>query len=546
MAGSEPERSRLRRFLLLAFALSGASALIFEVVWTRTLSTVMGSSTYALSTMLAAFMAGLSLGGGLGAWLSHRVSDPVRAFARCELGIGLAGFVVAPLMRSLTPLYVAAYYTFHESFAAFYAVQFLMAFLLMGIPTTLMGMTFPLAVRLFTEWKGEAGSQAGRLYAVNTFGGILGSMAAGFLLIPLVGATRTAVLAAALDIVNALVILWLQRRARAVAAAAVVAAVLALPILRMAAPSAPPFSYGFAGRFGSAGFAQGIARSRAAPEVLFHDDGVDGETWLLRGAAGGELALVNGSKLEAGDTPAFALLANLPYLTRTLMKPAAKALSIGLGSGHTLQAMAATPVREIDSVEISAGIIEANRRYLNPGLFSDHRIRHLHADGRNHLLLEGEPYDLVVVSPSWAVEAGSAALLTREFFALAASRLSPDGVVGVWVDYSIMDEGDMRAVLRAVASSFRHVTAWSVPGDDVVLVASNSERYPSEAAVRRLAEIATPEAQGDFGVALSDATPRPPDFDGAYEDDLPVVEFHNARNLITGATHALPSGVHVD
>lgn len=525
----------LRPTLLLAFGLSGASALIFEVVWTRTLSTVMGSSTYALSTMLAAFMAGLSVGGGLGAFASRKLKDPIRAFALCELGIGVAGLVVAPLMRSLTPVYIATYYAFHESFAAFYAVQFVIAFLLMGVPTTLMGMTFPLTVRLFTEWRGEPGRQAGRLYAVNTFGGIVGSLAAGFLLIPIVGVTKTAAIAAVLNVVNALAILLLRRRAREAGVAIVAVSVAALAALRFTAPVAPTFSFGYANRFGSAELAERIASSGGGAEVLFHDDGVDGEVWLLRGGAGAEPTLVNGSKLEAGETPSFALLARLPWFTSRLIRPAKSALNIGLGSGHTLRALAETPIETIDSVEISSGILEANRVFLSPELFTDPRIKHFHADGRNHLLVHRESYDLIVVSPSWAVEEGSAAMLTDQFFGIASHHLSQDGVIGVWVDFSLMEDADMSRVLRAFAKNFRHVTAWSVPGGDVVLVGSRADRYPPEDAVAALAAKATPEARGAFAVALSDAAPRPPSFDGAYGDDLPVVEFHNARNLIVGA-----------
>lgn len=523
----------LRAVLFTAFGVSGASALVFEVAWTRTLSTVMGSSTYALSTMLAAFMAGLSVGGGLGALASRKVKDPVRAFALCELGIGVAGLVVAPLMRNLTPVYIATYYAFHESFAAFYVVQFVVAFLLMGIPTTLMGMTFPLVVRLFAEWRGEPGRQAGRLYAVNTFGGIAGSIAAGFLLIPLLGVTKTALVAGALNVANAVVILLLQRRSRESGVAVAVAGLVALGVASLASSSVPTFSYGYASRFGSAEFAGRIAAGGAGAEVLFHDEGVDGEVWVLRG--GGGVTLVNGSKLEAGEAPSFALLARLPWFTSRLIRPAANALNIGLGSGHTLHALAETPIQTIDSVEISSGILEANRRFLNPELFGGDRIRHFHEDGRNHLLVHREAYDLIVVSPSWAVEEGSAAMLTDQFFGIAAHHLSKDGVIGVWVDFSIMEDADMSRVLRAFAKNFRHVTAWRVPGGDVVLVGSNADRYPSEEAVAALAENATPEAKGRFSVALADGAPRPPTFDGAYDDDLPVVEFDNARNLVVGS-----------
>ncbi|HSN15357.1 MAG TPA: fused MFS/spermidine synthase, partial [Anaeromyxobacteraceae bacterium] len=472
-----------------------------------------------------------------GALASRRVKDPVRAFALCELGIGVAGLAVAPLMRGLTPVYIATYYAFHDSFAAFYAIQFLIAFVLMGIPTTLMGATFPLLVRLLTDWRGEPGAEAGRLYAVNTLGGIVGSLAAGFALVPLVGVTRTAAIAGAVNVANALVILALKRRRGEAGAAAVLGAVAVAGVWVGAGAVPPAFSYGYASRFGSSMFAERVATEASRAEVLFHDDGADGEVWLLRGGAGGALTLVNGSKLESGDTPSFALLAQLPWFTSRLMRPARNALNIGLGSGHTLHALAETPIESIDSVEISGGVIEANRRVLNPELFADPRIRHFHADGRNHLLVHREPYDLIVVSPSWAVEEGSAAMLTDQFFAIAASHLSPDGVAGVWVDFSLMDDADMRRVLRAFAKNFRHVTAWDVPGGDVVLVGTNAARYPSEDSVARLAGIATPQAKGRLAVALSDAAPRPGTFDGAYDDDLPVVEFDNARNLVLGAIH---------
>ena len=133
----QPRVGALRTVALVAFAASGAAALVFEVTWTRTLSTVMGSSTYALSTMLAAFMAGLSLGGMLGAIVAERARRIVVAFALCELGIGVLGFAINPIIRGLTPLYVTTYYSFHESFVGFSIAQFLIAFLVMGVPTTL-------------------------------------------------------------------------------------------------------------------------------------------------------------------------------------------------------------------------------------------------------------------------------------------------------------------------------------------------------------------------------------------------------------------------
>ncbi len=527
----------LRGLAFVAFGCSGAAALVFEVTWTRTLSTVMGSSTYALSTMLAAFMAGLSVGGLLGGIVAERARNLVAAFALCELGIGVLGFAIHPIIRGLTPLYVSTYYTLHESFVGFSLAQFIIAFVVMGVPTTLMGMSFPILVKLFVEWRGAPGRDAGRLYAVNTLGGIVGSLAAGFLLIPLLGVSRAAALAAALDVVNAVLLLWLGAgagRAAGAGAAGVVAALLAAQAWRAEVPT---FGYGYARRFGSAELARRVGSAAGEAEVLFHDEGIEGEVWLLRSGAHGrrETTLLNGSKLEAGDDVSFALLGQLPYFTARLSGPVRTVLSIGLGSGRTLRRLVELPVEAVESVELSRGILEANRRFLIPELFSDARVRHVVADGRNHLLTARHPYDVIVVSPSWATDVASAGMLTDEFFALAARHLTADGALGVWVDFTMMDDADMTRLLRTFAKSFRHVTAWRVPSGDVVLVGSSSERYPAEADVERLARGATPAAGDALAVALSDARDKPTEFADINTDDLPVLEFHNARAFVTAA-----------
>jgi spermidine synthase len=204
----------IRTVVLLGLGLSGMAALIYEVVWTRSLSTVMGSSTYALSTMLAAFMAGLSIGGLLGARLSPRLKNPAMAFGLCELGIGIFGMATIPAIRALTPLYIASFYLFHMSFNAFNAVQFVIIFAVMGVPTTLMGITFPLAVKIMTRNREEAGKESGNLYCINTFGAIMGALSAGFLLIPLLGAKWSAVTAASLNVLVATAVMALSLRGK--------------------------------------------------------------------------------------------------------------------------------------------------------------------------------------------------------------------------------------------------------------------------------------------------------------------------------------------
>jgi predicted MFS family arabinose efflux permease len=127
------KHTTLEFFLLIGLCLSGAAALIYEVVWMRALSLVMGSTTYALSTMLAAFMAGLTLGGYLGGLWSDRTRNPAQSFGFLEAGIALFGLITFVVIKNLSPVYAWIFYTFHLSFSSFSIAQFVLSFMVMLI-----------------------------------------------------------------------------------------------------------------------------------------------------------------------------------------------------------------------------------------------------------------------------------------------------------------------------------------------------------------------------------------------------------------------------
>lgn len=518
------------------------AALIYEVVWTRKLSTIMGSSTYALSTMLSAFMAGLSVGGWLGARLSPRLKNMAVAFALCELGIGLMGLLTIPLITALTPLYLSSFFAFHESFSLFSLVQFIIIFTLMGIPTTLMGLTFPLVIKLFTSRSEDAGKQSGRLYSINTFGAIVGSVSAGFLLIPIVGTNGASFCAASLNIFTAALILVMSREFKKVivASAAVLTITTAVAVLEK--PWIPFFSYYSANRFGSYDFAQRIfdyIKRSDENMVLFHYEGVEGDVYLVDEKIGNraDRVLINNGKLEAGNELGFALLAYLPFYAHPATEEPLTALNIGLGSGHTLANLARFPFAHIDSVELSKGVIEANKRFLSPGLFSDPKIRHIQADGRNFLFLNPRKYDIIVASPSWAVEEASAGLLTEEFFSLASSRLNKSGVFAVWIDYFLMEDNDLETILRTIAYDFKYTTAWYADGNSsIILTGSNSINISPIKIMQAVNEL-RPELEDQYKVAYTNEIIRRLHNGPINTDDKPIIEFQNARHIITGLRH---------
>ncbi len=193
---------RQRRFLLLAYILSGSAALTYEVVWTRLLTQQIGQSVWAISTVLAAFMGGLGAGAlaGGAVILQRSQRDALRIYATLEIVI--AGFaVIMPLgLRAITPLLTFAY---DDGGSAFAAARVFATFVLLAVPTAAMGATFPVASRVIVDTENRPGVTTGALYAANTAGAAIGAALAGFLLVPRFGLQLTSLSAVALNIVAA-------------------------------------------------------------------------------------------------------------------------------------------------------------------------------------------------------------------------------------------------------------------------------------------------------------------------------------------------------
>jgi predicted membrane-bound spermidine synthase len=204
---------RLRPLLILfLFFISGACGLVYEVVWIRLLSLTLSVTVYALTTVLCAFMAGLGLGALLAALVADRVRRPLLAFALIELGIGVCGIAVPRVLFELDPAYVWLRHAFEDVPALFVSGRFLLAFVVLVVPATLMGATLPLLSRAIVADLGTVAAPAGALYGVNTLGAVAGCVIAGFWLVPKLGLRNASALAASFNLVVALCALALARR----------------------------------------------------------------------------------------------------------------------------------------------------------------------------------------------------------------------------------------------------------------------------------------------------------------------------------------------
>lgn len=202
-----------RRIVFLLFLFSGVSGLIYEVLWTRMFTLVLGTTVYAVTTVLGVFMGGLALG----SWIFGRIADRqgingFRLYAYLEGAIGIYAFLLPFLMDLSDSIYRAAWPVLSDSFAGLCSLRLCLAILILTVPSTLMGGTLPALSRYLVKRAAHSGYQIGNLYAINTIGAIIGCFITGFFLIELLGVQLTLTAAAILNLsVAAIAFRWSSR-----------------------------------------------------------------------------------------------------------------------------------------------------------------------------------------------------------------------------------------------------------------------------------------------------------------------------------------------
>src|SRR5712692_9261797 len=475
------------RFWLACAVVSGFVTISMQIVWSRVLAMIIGSSTYAFSIVLALFLAGLAFGAYLISttknrdWRSLRrtvfVVEILTASA-LFISIRVASAVPALLVKAGLRLGV-------NSWPGLLALQITAAALLILVPATFMGMVMPLVLT-------RAGSArlVGKSYALNTVGAIAGALVTAFLLIPKTNTRFTVFCAASLCLVVA-GIAYQPRRERADLAvvrslsiggalAAIIAMFIFWPALNLNALSAGAYD----------SFVRVLAKSRGdVPEddpnngaenhqLLMYAEG-RGATVSVRRDWGITSVAINGrtNASDGDDMPTQILLGQLGTLAAPHLE---RALVVGFATGVTPGAVLQSPIQSVDCVEIEPAAVASSSffNHVNNRPLSDPRLQLITDDARNYLRVNPEQYDLIVSEPSHPWVPGVANLFTREFFALGRERLTDDGVFVQWVQIYQLSTESLRSVLATFHEVFPHVAVFRVQGaakgKDLILLGSRA------------------------------------------------------------------------
>jgi spermidine synthase len=453
--------------VLLAYAVSGVAALVYEVAWMRELSTMLGSTAYASGTMLSAYMTGLGLGTLLGVWVAKRVKHPLRAASRAELAV--AGFSLVALL-GLRGTYFDLMKQLGLSGSSLLALQFAASFFVMLLPTIAMGATYPLVIEAVGR-RDMLGKWAGNLYSVNTGGAIVGSLLAGFVLIPTFGVKGALFTAAACSCIAATIFAVLAMRASGAPAlwrspeALIMPATLAI-ILLIPAPTGSPLGLGQIYYFNSSAEYQMTA---AARKQLYESEGIYSRVTVVENGKGVK-TLSNGA-LDEGtnndiDRTTTSLLALTPASSAASTDTA---LVVGLGTGYTSLAYHRLGFGHVTTVEINPSVVGASKEFIGPIPENDPSWNLVIDDARSYILTNPAKYDAITSEPSWPWSSGVAALFTREFVTAAKSRLNPGGVYAQWLPNYILKPADVKMMYKTMRSVYPRVDVWAInfPGDPV-------------------------------------------------------------------------------
>jgi spermidine synthase len=468
-------------FVLVAASVVGFAFFLMELIWYRMLGPILGGTVFTFGLVLSVALLGIGLGGAAYSLLRGNRPATLLGFAyTCLLEALLMtlpyalGDRVAVLAAALRPLGSIGLFWGH-------VLAWTLVCSVVVLPAAAVaGYQFPLLIALLGRGRQQVGRQVGLAYAWNTLGAILGSLAGGFGLIPLLsapGAWRTTV--ACLLALGATSLGLARRTGEGISRLWSPAALLVLvaALLQATGPTAAWRHSGI-----GAGRASLPLTSPNALEdwlrmqrgrVVWEADGFESSVALVT-VGPGVAFFINGKNdgNSRGDAPTMVMSG----LLGSFLHPRPRTgLVIGLGTGGTAGWLAAVPEMErVDVVELERLVLDVARDCapINHGVLENPKVHVTVGDAREALLVTPRRYDIIFSEPSNPYRAGVASLFTREYYQAVSQRLESGGLFLQWVQAYEVDGATIRTIYATLQSVFPVVETWQVSRADLVLVAS--------------------------------------------------------------------------
>jgi spermidine synthase len=438
--------------VIMLYALSGFLSLFLEVAWTRALVWVMGMDAYAFASMLAVFLSGLAIGSFIVSRFVRNLNGAIMKLAIIELLIGISVFISIAAIENMYGLMhglekTLTISTFRGAFVFFISI----AAAIMALPTLLMGMAFPLALKIGLDGRRSVGAGVGTVYAANTIGSVFGALAAGFAVLPLAGVMKSVIIAGGVFIIVAAVLfmtVWEYRKAVVNAAALALCAGSAVLMLAWAPDFRKTLVKGFGGD----------------EILLYFKETITGDVEVTESVQEGKSLKIDGVHVASDGQTDVASHKYPAHLMLFLKEHPENALLVAFGAGGTSGSILRyDEVKRLDAVEICSGVVTPARRYftaMNNGVLDDPRLNLIIQDGKNFVRLTDRTYDIIYSGPIHPQSnQGSAALYTKDYFEDCRKRLNPGGIICIWLPLHVPPE-DYKTIVRTFQEVYPHSSLW--------------------------------------------------------------------------------------
>jgi spermidine synthase len=473
----------VRKLALLAIFASGLGALAYEILWGRLLVLLLQTSIYAFSIMLGTFLIGIAWGSWDATRQNKLKQTPLASFGFLEVLIGFWAAVGLLLLP-----YFHQWWQYENVFGIRVPsmVVAAIACIVMVLPVSFcFGLQFPIAVRCCVADPKSPGKSTGWAYTINTLGTIVGSLIAGFLLLPYLGTTKLMLVVAGVNLVLGIVLLLAassaERGKLLGASFALMAGFIAI-VGFIGDPYMEAMTQRVAYHFGNEGKIYKAVEAVTATTVSAgQPNNVTNSSLFINGV--GMTVLCTETKL-------------MTHLPLHLAKDPKRMLIICFGMGTTFRSAVKTyPNLHVDVVDIVGEVFECFGFYHKD---ADEVVKkpngHRHVDdGRNFLLTHPEKYDVITIDPAPPLHsAGTVNLYTKEFFELCKSRLTETGVLCMWLPYA--PESEIKMIMKAYFEVFPQGTLYGsikYPGFYLTGSPTNIQQTPAarEVMMKKLASI---------------------------------------------------------
>lgn len=434
--------------------ITGFATFALEIAWFRALTAAFRSTTDAFAIMLAAMLLALGVAGQLAPILKQRGL----ALGMCLALSGSLILLVTPLVErfdTVDPLFVQT--------GLFLMNWFTMTLFVIGPPIALLGLGLPWIMD-----SQHTPRRWGMLYSLNTFGSILGAVGAAWLLLPVIGATRTAWLAGFL--VAGVGVLIAPRSKQLALAGAMAAGLLVAVVAESGVGSTR---------------AQGNLRafSKVPEKVLAHYEGPAATVSAIQYPDGYGRALVIDGFVAASqftpDGPSYdGYMAWMGHLPMLLHPNPRDALVICFGTGQTSNAVRQENPERIDIVDLNENVFKLAHFFdKNQNVLQDDRVNPTVMDGRAYIRRTEKTYDVITLEPMPPHFAGVNALYSQEFYQKARAKLRPDGVIAQWLPFHLVAPYYIASIVKTFQSVFPNAILWIDPVSTTgILLGTNNDQ----------------------------------------------------------------------